>query len=106
MVNPNLQLLERRVIVQKLEMLIQSETNFLGENLTKKQSDAFLGKLPRLFDIIACQCKIIACSAIGACSSPKTCSGFHKSANVIQAKNIRFGDIFQKVGGTLTAVGV
>ena len=30
MVNPNLQLLERRVIVQKLERLLQSETNFRG----------------------------------------------------------------------------
>ena len=88
MVNPSLPLLERRVIFQKLERLLESEKKYRNRKMSAKQSKPFLKQLPKLFDIIACHCKIIACSAIGSCSTPKTCSGYHVICSCFDDKKI------------------
>ena len=37
----------------------------------------FFQKYPRLFDVISCRGKILACSSPDSCTSTDTCTGFH-----------------------------
>lgn len=76
-VNPVLNLLSNKVIITKMKRLHADSLKLKRNQLTKKVKENFKGKLPRLFDILSCQCEIINCGGGKACRNEKDCTGFH-----------------------------
>ena len=112
-VNPNLPLLQDRVLDLKIERLHQQSKKAKRNYLKPKEAKAFEDNLHRLFDIIACKCEIVKCGEGQSCRS-KDCTGFHVICNCPPEKKIpetevRFiKDQREKIGllgGKLTLTG-
>lgn len=74
-VNPRLPLLEKHLVIQKLQRLVNTDSLDRSKKLTAAKSQNFHKRLRKIFDIISCQCRIVQC--ISDCTKPKTCTGFH-----------------------------
>ena len=84
-VNPKLPLLAGPSVIQKISRLVQTEEKYRRKWLTGNQTKNFLDKGSKLFDIISCQCMIVACSP-QICTGVKTCSGYHILCKCKEAK--------------------
>ena len=73
--NPELVLLEQKIVVQKITRLYDSAVKVNRKQLSKVKTDNFLEKVDKLFDILVCQCKFISCNEF-KCSEAQ-CLGTH-----------------------------
>ena len=75
--NPVLTLLSEKVIINKMKRLHVESVKYKRNKMTQKVKENFKYKLPRLFDIISCQCEIVNCGGGKACRNEEDCTGFH-----------------------------
>ena len=73
--NPELVLIGDKSIEIKIVRAISTANDIRLKKLSKKQSDIFLGKLDKLFDLLVCKCPIEDCP--GDTCKLKSCPGLH-----------------------------
>ena len=73
--NPDLVLMEQKVVIQKISRLYDSAVKVNRKQLTKVKTENFFEKLDKLFDILVCQCKFISCGEV-RCTEAE-CHGAH-----------------------------
>ena len=73
--NPELVLIAHNSIEIKIVRAISTANDIRLKKLSKKQSDTFLEKLDKLFDLLVCKCPIEVCP--GDTCTLKSCPGLH-----------------------------
>ena len=77
-VNALLAVMDKTSVIQKIKRLNDQNQKLKRKYLSAKQIQNFKEKLPKLFDILICQCRIIPCISREYCqTTEQLCSGFH-----------------------------